>query len=49
MGIEGIGETTATTLLVKFKSVKRIKEATVAELNEHIDLKKAQNVYQHFH
>ncbi|MEE4257407.1 MAG: excinuclease ABC subunit UvrC [Bacteroidales bacterium] len=47
-GIEGIGFNTAQKLLWKFKSVKRIKEATEAELAEVIGKAKATIVYRHF-
>ena len=40
--IKGIGEKTKTTLLQKFKSVKRIKEASIEELAEVIGFSKAQ-------
>lgn len=47
--IEGIGESTSTDLLRHFKSVKRIKEATMKELEEVVGLSRAQKVFQHFH
>ena len=40
--IKGIGEATKTVLLKHFKSVKRIKEASVNELAEIIGKKKAE-------
>ena len=40
--IKGIGEKTKTALLQKFKSVKRIKEASIEELAEVIGFSKAQ-------
>ena len=40
--IKGIGEKTKTTLLQKFKSVKRIKEASIEEIAEVIGFSKAQ-------
>ena len=48
-GIEGIGDTTAQKLLRLFKSVKKIKEASLAELEAAIDKSKGKIVYQHFH
>ncbi|MDP4291360.1 MAG: excinuclease ABC subunit C, partial [Bacteroidota bacterium] len=48
-GIEGIGESTAEKLLREFKSVKKIKEAGLAELEACTDKSKGMKVYQHFH
>ena len=47
--IKGIGENTATTLIKKFKSVKRISEATVDELTAEIGKAKAETIYNWFH
>ncbi|QLE01366.1 excinuclease ABC subunit UvrC [Galbibacter sp. BG1] len=47
--IEGIGEKTANDLLKKFKSVKRIKEASEVQIAEVIGASKAQKVFQAFH
>ena len=47
--IEGIGEKTANDLLVAFKSVMRIKKATLEELAKVIGASKAQKVYDAFH
>ena len=47
--IKGIGENTATALIKKFKSVKRISEATLEELTTEIGKAKAQTVYNWFH
>lgn len=47
--IEGIGRKTAQDLLKNFKSVKRIKEASVADLAEAIGISKAKKVYETFH
>ncbi|MEL4306792.1 excinuclease ABC subunit UvrC [Joostella sp. CR20] len=47
--IEGIGEKTANDLLKKFKSVKRIKEATLAQISEVVGSSKAQKIYKAFH
>ena len=46
--IEGIGEKSTEELLRKFKSVKRIKEATIKELEEILPLNRAKAVYQYF-
>jgi excinuclease ABC subunit C len=48
-GIEGIGYSTAQTLLWKFKSVKNIRKASVEELQEVIGQAKAKIVYNYFH
>lgn len=47
--IDGIGEKTMEDLLKNFKSVKRIKEATLEELTTKVGLSKAQKIYQTFH
>jgi len=47
--IEGIGEKTAEELLKAFKSVKRIKEASIEKLAETVGLSKAKNIYETFH
>ncbi|MCX6245088.1 MAG: excinuclease ABC subunit UvrC [Bacteroidetes bacterium] len=47
--IEGIGYSTNQVLLRKFKSVKNIKLATLAELQETIGKSKGNVVYSHFH
>ena len=47
--IKGIGENTATTLIKKFKSVKRISEATLEELTSEIGKSKAETIYNWFH
>lgn len=48
--IEGIGEKKAATLLKSFKTLKKIKEASIEELAEvkGISKKDAQNIYSHF-
>lgn len=46
--IEGIGSKTAEQLLKKFKSVKRIKEASIESLTQAIGVDKAKKVYQKF-
>jgi len=48
-GIEGVGEKTAEDLLRKFKSVKRIKEASIENLAEAVGLAKAKKIYETFH
>ena len=47
--IEGIGQKTAEQLLQKFKSVKRIKEASIESLADSIGRAKAKKVYESFH
>ncbi|UOB19139.1 excinuclease ABC subunit UvrC [Abyssalbus ytuae] len=47
--IEGIGKKTAEDLLKKFKSVKRIKEASMDSLIEVVGPSKAQKIYAAFH
>ena len=46
--IEGIGEKSIQDLLRKFKSVKRVKEATLKELQEVVPLNRAQAVWGYF-
>lgn len=47
--IEGIGHSTAQKLLWVFKSVKRISEASEADLAETVGKAKAAVVFRHFH
>ncbi|MEX0315965.1 MAG: excinuclease ABC subunit UvrC [Allomuricauda sp.] len=47
--IDGIGKKTAEQLLQEFKSVKRIKEATIESLAESIGMAKAKKIYKSFH
>ena len=47
--IDGIGEKTIVTLIKQFKSVKRIKETSLNDLEKVIGLSKAQKIYQEFH
>ncbi|PRX56687.1 excinuclease ABC subunit UvrC [Flagellimonas meridianipacifica] len=47
--IEGVGKKTAEQLLKSFKSVKRIKEATVESLAETVGMAKAKKIYESFH
>jgi len=48
-GIKGIGEKTAKELLKSFKSVKRIKEASMENIAEVVGSAKAKIVYETFH
>jgi excinuclease ABC subunit C len=48
-GIDGIGEKTARQLLRKFKSVKRIRESSLADLEAVIGPSKARKVYDSLH
>ena len=47
--IKGIGENTATALIKKFKSVKRITQANLEELTAEIGKAKAETVFNWFH
>ena len=47
--IPGVGEKTATELLKKFKSVKRIKAATREELTQILGPMKAKTIYEYLH
>ena len=47
--IKGIGENTATALIKRFKSVKRIKEASLEELTSEIGKSKAETIYNWYH
>lgn len=47
--IDGIGQKTAEALLKNFKSVKRIKEASVESLTKSVGLAKAKKIYATFH
>ncbi len=47
--IEGIGKKTVEQLLKNFKSVKRIKEATIESLAESVGMAKAKKIYKSFH
>ncbi|MFA8299185.1 MAG: excinuclease ABC subunit UvrC [Hyphomicrobiales bacterium] len=46
--IKGIGTNTAETLLKKFKSVKRIKDATLEQLQSEIGKSKGKTVFDYF-
>lgn len=48
-GIAGISDKTAQKLLSEFKSVKRIKELTLAEIESVVGKSKAKMVFDHFH
>ncbi|NVJ88030.1 MAG: excinuclease ABC subunit UvrC [Flavobacteriaceae bacterium] len=47
--IHNIGKQTITTLLRKFKSVKRVKNASLKELEEVVGNSKAQQIYNYYH
>ncbi|MBT8306433.1 MAG: excinuclease ABC subunit UvrC [Maribacter sp.] len=47
--IDGVGEKTARDLLRKFKSVKRVKEASVENLAIVVGIAKAKKIYETFH
>ena len=47
--IKGIGENIATSLIKRFKSVKRISQASLEELTEQVGKAKAQVIYNWFH
>ncbi|HET8854433.1 MAG TPA: helix-hairpin-helix domain-containing protein, partial [Salinimicrobium sp.] len=47
--IRGIGEKTAVELLSHFRSIKRIKEATLEELSEVVGISKAGIVFNYYH
>jgi len=47
--ISGIGDKTAEQVLKKFKSVKRIKEASLEDLSEVVGWAKAKKIYENFH
>ena len=47
--IEGVGQKTAQDLLRQFKSVKRIKEASLENLAETVGMAKAKKIYETFH
>ncbi|WP_086475754.1 MULTISPECIES: excinuclease ABC subunit UvrC [Arenibacter] len=47
--IKGIGGKTVETLLKKFKSVKRVKEASLEQLAETVGSAKAKIIYETFH
>ncbi|WP_024482630.1 excinuclease ABC subunit UvrC [Cellulophaga baltica] len=47
--IEGIGGKTIEELLKKFKSVKRVKEASLEQLVETVGMARAKKIYESFH
>jgi excinuclease ABC subunit C len=47
--IEGIGEKSRNALLKHFKSVRKIKEATLEELASVIGTSRAKAIHNHFH
>ena len=47
--IKGIGSSTATQLLQTFRSVSRIKQLPLEDLEKEIGTAKAKLVWQHFH
>ena len=47
--IPDVGKQTITALLRKFKSAKRVKEASFSDLKEVIGNTRATNVYEYFH
>ena len=47
--IKGIGENTATALIKRFKSVKRVSEASIEELTQEIGKSKAAVIYNWYH
>jgi len=48
LSIEGVGEKIATELLSKFRSVKKIREASLYELEQVVGKAKGKIVYEHF-
>ena len=47
--IEGVGEKTAQDLLKTFKSVKRVKEASIENLAQTVGMARAKKIYETFH
>ena len=47
--IDGIGKSTADALLKKFKSVKKVKDLSLKELQEIVGSSKGTLIYSHFH
>ncbi len=48
-GIKGIGPATASTLMKHFKSLKKVKEASLEEIAYVIGKSKGEIIYNHFH
>lgn len=46
--IPGIGKQTITTLLLKFKSAKRVKSATLQELESEVGFSRAKMIFEYF-
>jgi len=49
INIKGIGEKIVQKLIVKYKTINNIKELSIKELSETIEIKKAELVYSYFH
>lgn len=47
--IEGVGKKTADKLLSRFGSVKKVREASVEEIQEEVGEQTGRNVHRHFH
>jgi excinuclease ABC subunit C len=47
--IKGVGETTAMDLLRHFRSVKKVKEASLSELTDVVGKSKGKLVFEHYH
>lgn len=47
--LKGIGPTTAQALLLKYKSVKKLRELSLQELTQEVGKAKADILYAHFH
>ncbi len=47
--IKGVGSTTATEVLRHFRSLKRVREADLSELEEIVGKSKAHLIFNHFH
>ncbi|MBQ2229523.1 MAG: excinuclease ABC subunit C, partial [Bacteroidales bacterium] len=48
LDIEGVGEATEAKLIRRFKSVARVKKASLEDLTAAVGKKMAQTIYQHF-
>lgn len=46
--VEGVGEKSAEKILIYFKSIDKVKTASVEELKEVVDTKKAEAIYNYF-
>jgi excinuclease ABC subunit C len=46
--IEGVGDKTADILLKHFKSVKKVKEASLEQLQQLVGNKQSQTIYDYF-